>query len=60
MIAILLNWRVWLVAALVASGAYLYHAGSVSGKAAIQSQFDAYKAKDAEAGSIFPPMALGA
>jgi len=48
MIAILLNWRVWLAAALVASGAYLYHAGSVSGKAAIQSQFDAYKTKDAE------------
>jgi len=47
-IAILLNWRTWLVAALVASGAYLYHAGNVSGKAAIQSQFDAYKAKDAE------------
>lgn len=48
MIAILLNWRVWLVAALVASGAYLYRAGNVSGKAAVQSQFDAYKAKDAE------------
>jgi len=48
MIAILLNWRTWLVAALVASGAYLYHAGHVSGKAAVQSQFDAYKAKDAE------------
>jgi len=47
-IAILLNWRVWLVAALVASGAYLYHAGNVSGKASVQSQFDAYKAKDAE------------
>lgn len=48
MIAILLNWRVWLVAALAAAGIYSHHLGYVSGSADVQSVFDAYKTKDIE------------
>jgi len=47
-IAILLNWRVWLIAALAAAGIYSHHLGYVSGSADVQSVFDAYKTKDIE------------
>ena len=46
--ALLLNWRTWVIVSLLACCGYMHHRGYVSGKAEVQSVFDAYKTQDLE------------